>query len=200
MLNACQLACLGITGVPSLVSNFTKRSELTLTCLVWVQVFVEGRGWRITYWGLRVKEQCTRTNMIPMTRIYLLYLNSSNHSGARHHDLECKKATRSQYTSYSVRQKQIFGDLKTYLATEMSQNNTLTRGKLHRCKSQRSDMQTTAGIMQTYDLLKLAIALSNCSTLLKFPPYNTTWSALHKHEWSLIKVEGPNRDDKCHKP
>ena len=34
VLTACQRACLGITGVPSLVSNFAKRFELTLTCLV----------------------------------------------------------------------------------------------------------------------------------------------------------------------
>ena len=46
--------------------------------------------------------------------------------------------------------------------------------KLQRCQSQRRDMQITAEIMQTYDLLKFAIALSNGSTLLKFPPYNTT--------------------------
>ena len=30
--------------------------------------------------------------------------------------------------SYFVTQKQILGDLKTYLAIEMSQNNTLTHG------------------------------------------------------------------------
>ena len=32
-------------------------------------------------------------------------------------------------------------------------NNTLTHGKLLRCQTKRSDMQITAEIMQTYDLL-----------------------------------------------
>ena len=56
----------------------------------------------------------------------------------------------------------------------MSQSRTLTHGKLQRCQSQQSDLQITAEIMQTYDLLKFDTALSNGSTLLKFPPYNTT--------------------------
>ena len=47
----------------------------------------------------------------------------------------------------------------------MSQNNTLTQGKLQRCQTQRNDMHITAEIMQTYDLLKFAIARSNSSTL-----------------------------------
>ena len=34
--------------------------------------------------------------------------------------------------------------------------------------------QITAEIMQTYDLSKFAIELSNGSTLLKIPPYKTT--------------------------
>ena len=62
-------------------------------------------------------------------------------------------------------------------------------------------LQITAEIMQTHDFFKFAIALSNGSTLLKFPPYNTTWSALHKHEWSVKKVQWPNRERqmyKCH--
>ena len=53
-------------------------------------------------------------------------------------------------------------------------NNTLTHGKLLRCQTKRSDMQITAEIMQTYDLLKFAIARSNGYTLLIIPPYNTT--------------------------
>ena len=48
-------------------------------------------------------------------------------------------------------------------------------------------MEITAEIMQTYNLLKFAIAQSNGSTLLKILPYNTTWSAFHKHEWSNKK-------------
>ena len=54
--------------------------------------------------------------------------------------------------------KQILGDLKTNLAIEMSQNNTLTHGKLQRCQTQRNDMHITAEITQTYDLLNSAIA------------------------------------------
>ena len=50
----------------------------------------------------------------------------------------------------------MLGDLKTYLAKEMSQNNILTHGKLQRCQTQRSDMQE----------LKFAIALINGPTLL----------------------------------
>ena len=41
----------------------------------------------------------------------------------------------------------MLGDLKTYLAIEMSQNNTLTHGKLQRCQTQRQrrDMQDSNG-------------------------------------------------------
>ena len=39
----------------------------------------------------------------------------------------------------------MLGDLKTYLAIEMSQNNTLTHGKLQRCETQRRDMQDSNG-------------------------------------------------------
>ena len=48
----------------------------------------------------------------------------------------------------------------------MSQNDTLTHGKLQRCQTQWSDMKITAEIMETYDLLKFSIARSNGSTLL----------------------------------
>ena len=55
----------------------------------------------------------------------------------------------------------MLADLKTYVAREISQNSTLTHGKLQRCQSiQRSGMYTTAEIMQPYDLLKFAIAQS----------------------------------------
>ena len=80
--------------------------------------------------------------MIPVIRIYLLYLQTQfYHSRDRRHDIECKE-TRLQQTSYLVPQKQILGDLKIHLATEMSQNNVLTYGKL-RCQTQRSDMHIT---------------------------------------------------------
>ena len=49
--------------------------------------------------------------------------------------------------------KQILGDLKTYidLGTDMSLNNAFTHVKLQRCQTQRSDMEITAEIRQTYD-------------------------------------------------
>ena len=43
----------------------------------------------------------------------------------------------------------------------MSQNNTLAQGKLYRCQTQRSNTQITVEIMQTYELLKFALARSN---------------------------------------
>ena len=39
----------------------------------------------------------------------------------------------------------MLGDLKTHLAIEMGQNNTLTHGKLQRCQTQQSDMQNSNG-------------------------------------------------------
>ena len=51
---------------------------------------------------------------------------------------------------------------------EMSQTNTLTHGQIiEMLNSTKSNMQITAEIMQTYDLLKLASARYNgCSFLL----------------------------------
>ena len=63
-----------------------------------------------------------------------------------------------------VPQKHILGDLKTYLALEMSQNNTLTCGKLQRCQTQQSYTKITVEITQTYDLLNFAIARSKNTT------------------------------------
>ena len=62
----------------------------------------------------------------------------------------------------------MLADLKTYVAREISQNNTLTHGKLQRCQTQRSGMYTTAEIMQPYDLLKFAIARSTALLYFKF--------------------------------
>ena len=53
----------------------------------------------------------------------------------------------------------------------MSQNNTLTHGKLQRCQTQRRNTQITAEIMQTYDLLKFALARSNGSSFLLITQY-----------------------------
>ena len=62
------------------------------------------------------------------------------------------------HDSYLVPQKQTLGDFKIYLAIEMSQNITLTHGKLQRCQTLRRYTQIQAEIIQTYDLLNFAIA------------------------------------------
>ena len=62
----------------------------------------------------------------------------------------------------------MLADLKAYVAREISQNNTLTHGKLQRCQTRRSGMYTTAEIMQPYDLLKFAIARSTALLYFKF--------------------------------
>ena len=93
--------------------------------------------------------------------------NSSDHSRARHHNLECKPVSNTLTVCVIFCPSEAnTWRLKTYLEIKMSQNNTLTLGKLQRCQSQRSDLQITAGILQAYDLLKFATALSNGSTLL----------------------------------
>ena len=71
--------------------------------------------------------------MIPVIRIYLLYLS-------RLQTVLIAAEPASQYRillsntftvkSYFVPQKQILGTLKTYRAIEMSQNNTITHGNL----------------------------------------------------------------------
>ena len=53
----------------------------------------------------------------------------------------------------------------------MSQNNALALGKLQRCQTRRSNAQITAEIMQTYDLLKSALARSNGSGFLLTTQY-----------------------------
>ena len=53
----------------------------------------------------------------------------------------------------------------------MSQNNALAPGKLQRCQTQRSNAQIIAEIMQTYDLLKFALARSNGSSFLIITQY-----------------------------
>ena len=54
----------------------------------------------------------------------------------------------------------------------MSQNNTVTHAKLLRCQTQRRDMQLmTAETMQTYALLRFAVARSNGSNFLFITQY-----------------------------
>ena len=55
-----------------------------------------------------------KANMTHDKNLSTVLANSSNHSRARRHNLECKIATHSQQTLYFVAQKQILGDLKTY--------------------------------------------------------------------------------------
>ena len=89
--------------------------------------FFEVKLWRLRRKTCQSKYD-NRDKNLP-TRTVLA--NSSNHGRARPHNIEiCKQATRSQYMSYSVSQNQKPGDLKTYLAIEVSQNNALTHGKL----------------------------------------------------------------------
>ena len=74
----------------------------------------------------------------------------------------------------------------------MNQNNTLTRDKLQRCQTQRSDIDntdTTAEIMQTYDLLKFAIARSNGIAIL---PSNFVNNIVHWYDSYLTIAATPN--------
>ena len=72
--------------------------------------------------------------------------------------------------SCSVPREQIRGDLKAYLAIEMSLNNTNT-WQITEVSNSRGDMQIKAETMQTYDLQKLATTRSYGSSLLEIPPY-----------------------------
>ena len=58
---------------------------------------------------------------------------------------------------------------------EMSQTNTLTHGQIiEMSNSTKSNTQITAEIMQTYDLLKFALAWSNGSSFLLITQYEFT--------------------------
>ena len=88
--------------------------------------------------------------MIPVTRIYLLYLKTVLIIAGPGVTIQ----NASKQNVHSKRhilphQKQIHGDLKTFLATEKGQNNALIHGKLQMCQTQRSDTQITAEITQT---------------------------------------------------
>ena len=65
--------------------------------------------------------------------------NSSDHSRARRHNLECKPVsnTLTVYVIFCPLEVNTWR-LKTYLEIKTSQNNTLALGKLQRCQSQRS--------------------------------------------------------------
>ena len=78
--------------------------------------------------------------------------NSSNHSRARRHNLECKPVsnTLTVYVIFCPSEANTWR-LK-YLEIEMSQNNSLTFGKLQRCQSQRSDLQIVTAEISHADL------------------------------------------------
>ena len=66
----------------------------------------------------------------------------------------------------------------------------------YRCQTRWRDMPINSGIQNfvKHGLIKTLIkayfwiiSALEVSTLLKIPPYNTTWSALLKHEWSNKK-------------
>ena len=70
--------------------------------------------------------------------------------------------------------------------------NTHYRGvKIHKTTCTARQQQKSCRPMTSKNL-PLLIALSNGLTLLKIPPYNTTWSALHKHTWSDKNTEWPH--------
>ena len=102
--------------------------------------------------------------------------------------------------SYSVSQNQILGDLKTYLAIEVSQNNALTHGKYKLQLSNSTKRHADINSGNHAELWPLENLPSHDVTA-PISPYNTTWSALHKQEWSDKKVERPKRKrqmKKCH--
>ena len=78
----------------------------------------------------------------------------------------------------------------------MSQNNTLTHGKLSNSTERQTD---NSGIMQTYDLLKFAIARSNGSIFsLK---HNTKCPSSTRVKQQKGRVtENKRQMYKCHEP
>ena len=73
--------------------------------------------------------------------------------------------------SYFSLKTQILGleTYKTYLAIETSLNNAFIHGKLQRCQTRQSGMQTTTEIMQTW-YLQQPLSVPQHTTLLKIPP------------------------------
>ena len=99
------------------------------------------------------EEKRTRTNIISMIRVYILYF----------HAVLIKRpgGPASQYMMRTSKQH-VHGKchilsleskfLETYLALEMSLNNAPTHGKLQGCQTRQSDMPIAAETMQSYDL------------------------------------------------
>ena len=109
--------------------------------------------------------------MTTVIRINLLHVlaNSSNYRRARRHTVQSASKQHIHSKCYTLSLKSKY--LETNLAIEMSQNNTLTNGKLWRCQTQQRNTQITAEIIQTYDLLKFALAQSNGSSFLLITQY-----------------------------
>ena len=66
----------------------------------------------------------------------------------------------------------MLADLKTYVAREISQNNTLTHGKLQRCQTQRSGNHAALfAIARSTDLLyfKFLLITQHEVRLMKYP-------------------------------
>ena len=83
-------------------------------------------------------------------------------------------------------------NLKIYLAIEMNLNrtNTWQITEVSNSPKRHADYCNSGSAFVTYELKQayfwIILALE-ASALLKIPPYNTTWSALRKHEWSNKK-------------
>ena len=76
----------------------------------------------------------------------------------------------------------------------MSQNNTLAHGKLQVSNSTKQHI--TAEIMQTYDLLKFALARSNGSSFLLITQYEMRF--INKREVTK-KIQGPKNTRQMYK-
>ena len=128
--------------------------------------------------------------------------NSSNDNRAHCHDMEWKQHVRSWVNIIFCPSKANTWKFKTYLAIEMSQNNTLINyntwqiievsnlGKRHADNSRNH-----------VELWPLKICQS--ITFLPITQDEVPFINLHKHEWSNKKVEWLNRERqmyKCHKP
>ena len=85
------------------------------------------------------------------------------------------------------------------LAIEVRLNNAWPKHIVNNrdLNTRQSDMCSWT-VSRPMTRLKLAIARSNSLNLLKIRPHNTTYSALHKHEWINQKPKREWRRYKCH--
>ena len=106
--------------------------------------------------------------MISVIRIYLLYLLTVLLQPEPAPQYRYRMQVNNTFTvnDISCPSKANTWRFKSISCDRNSQNNALTHGKLQGCQTQRSDMHMTAEMMQTNDLLKLAITRSNGSAVL----------------------------------